>query len=159
MLKKSLIALAVLAITIPAVAGDVKVHSPWPTTYVPQEVTTIDVVLDVGYYIHVKDQKAIKVSQDTSSSSPYTTYTGCKTTAIISNFDASVSGKMKSTSTAGGSWSAKFDGGNTLNIMADPMGQDVEICVTGTKVALEKLVGGAKNVKVAELTIWVLPMS
>jgi hypothetical protein len=159
MLKKSLIALAVLAITIPAVAGDVKVHSPWPTTYVPQEVTTIDVVLDVGYYIHVKDQKAIKVSQDTSATNPYTTYTGCKTTKIISNFDASVSGKMSSSSPAGGSWSAKFDGGSSVSIMADPSGQDVEICVTGTKVALEKLEGGAKNVKVAELTIWVLPAS
>jgi hypothetical protein len=159
MLKKSLIALAVLAITIPAVAGDIKVHSPWPTTYVPQEVTTIDVILDVGYYIHVKDQKAIKVSQDTSSSSPYTTYTGCKTTAIISNFDASVSGKASSSSAAGGSWSAKFDGSSSVSIAANPAGQDVQICVTGTKVALEKLEGGAKNVKVAELTIWVLPAS
>jgi hypothetical protein len=157
MLKKSLIALAVLAITLPAVAGDIKVHTPWPTTYVPQAITTIDVIMDVGFFIHIKDQKPIKVHQDTSAKNPYETYVGCKTTKIISNFDAAVSGKVVGTTDAKGSWKAKFDGESTVNVGAGS--QDVEICVTGTKLKIEKLAGGAKKLKVAELTVMVVPQS
>jgi hypothetical protein len=158
MLKKSLIAIAVLALALPAVAGDLKVHKPWPTTYVAQEVTTIDVVMEVGYYIHVKDQKSIKVSQDTSAKDPYKTYKGCKTTDIISNFDAKVSGSVNAESAAGGSWSAKFNGGGSVTVPAGTT--NVEICVYGSKVAIEKLTGEAgKEVKVATLHIKVVPAS
>ena len=71
MLKKSLIAIAVLSISLPAIAGDIKIHTPWPKAYVPQEITKIDVTLDVGFYIHVVDQDPIKVHQDTSAANPY----------------------------------------------------------------------------------------
>ena len=157
MFKKSLIAIAVLAIALPAVAGDIKVHTPWPKVYVPQEITKIDVTLDVGFYIHVKDQKPIKVHQDTSASNPYQTYKGCKTTEVISNFDAMIYGNVKSTSPAGGSWSATFDGNDETNVSAGS--SNVEICVMGSKVKIDKLQGGAKDVKVAELSIMVLPNS
>ena len=53
MFKKSLIAIAMLAMAFPAFAGSVKIHDPWPTQYVPQEITTIDVTLDVGFFIHI----------------------------------------------------------------------------------------------------------
>jgi len=158
MLKKSLIAIAVLAIALPAVAGDLKVHKPWPTKYVPQEITTIDVVMEVGYYIHVKDQKSIKVTQDTSASDPYKTYKGCKTTDIVSNFDAKVSGSVSKDSAAGGDWSAKFNGGGDVTIPAGTT--NVEICVYGKKVDIGSLTGQAgKEVKVATLHINVVPAS
>jgi hypothetical protein len=158
MLKKSLIAIALLAIALPAVAGDLKVHKPWPTKYVPQEITTIDVVMEVGYYIHVKDQKSIKVSQDTSASDPYKTYKGCKNTDIVSNFDAKVSGSVAAASAAGGSWSAKFDGGSSVTIA--PGTTNVQICVYGKKVDIGSLGGQAgKEVKVAVLHIMVVPAS
>ena len=155
MLKKSLIAIAVLAIALPAIAGDIKVHVPWPKTYVPQEITTIDVILDVGFFIHIKDQDPIKVHQDTTASNPYQTYKGCKTTDVISNFDAKLFGSVKATSAAGGSWSAKFDGSDETHV--HPGTTSVEICVSGSKVKIDKLQGGSKDVKVAELSIMVLP--
>ncbi|MCH8193008.1 MAG: hypothetical protein IIA65_03190 [Planctomycetes bacterium] len=157
MLKKSLIAIAVLAIALPAVAGDIKVHVPWPKAYVPQAITTIDVILDVGFFIHVKDQDPIQVHQVSTADNPFTTYAGCRTTDVISNFDAKLFGKVKSTSDAGGDWSATFDSSDEMHV--HPGTTAVEICVRGVKVKIEKLVGGAKDVKVAELTIWVLPAS
>jgi hypothetical protein len=158
MLKKSLIAIAVLAIALPAVAGDLKVHKPWPTQYVAQEITTIDVVMEVGYYIHVKDQKSIKVSQDTSASDPYKTYKGCKTTDIVSNFDAKVSGSVSAASDAGGEWSAQFNDGGSVVIA--PGTTNVNICVYGKKVAIENLKGQAgTEQKVAVLHIKVVPAS
>ena len=158
MLKKSLIAIALLAIALPAVAGDLKVHTPWPTQYVAQEITTIDVVMDVGYYIHVKDQKSIKVHQNTAASDPYKTYRGCKTTDVISNFDAKISGKVNGTSDAGGDWKALFDGASSVTVA--PGTTNIEICVEGKKVNIEKLKGQAgTEQKVAELHIMVVPAS
>ena len=163
MLKKSLIAIAVLAIALPAVAGDLKVHDPWPTSYVPQKITTIDVILDVGYYIHVKDQKPIEIFQDTSASDPYKTYKGCKTTDIVSNFEAKLSGSFKKIK-GGGDWTATFDGnggGSTI-----PAGvTSTKICVSVKKFNIEDLwetgkpegLAGTKNLKVAELNIMVVP--
>jgi hypothetical protein len=167
MLKKSLIAIAVLAIALPAVAGDLKVHDPWPTTYVPQKITTIDVILDVGYYIHVKDQKPIEIYQDTSASDPYKTYSGCKKTDIVSNFEAKLSGKVTAKSQAGGTWWSKFaiqDGDPTSSLVIPAGKTNVNICVGATKFNIENMVGdsaaglaGSKNLKVAELAIMVVP--
>ena len=169
MLKKSLIAIAVLAIALPAVAGDLKVHDPWPTSYVPQKITTIDVILDVGYYIHVKDQKPIEIYQDTGASDPYKTYSGCKKTDIVSNFEAKLSGKVtKAGSTqAGGSWWSKFaigDGDPTSSLVIPAGKTNVNICVGAKKFNIENMVGdsaaglaGKKNLKVAELAIMVVP--
>jgi hypothetical protein len=163
MLKKSLIAIAVLAIALPAVAGDLKVHDPWPTSYVKQTITTIDVILDVGYYIHVKDQKPIEIWQESSAADPYKTYSGCKTTDVVSNFEAKLSGSFNKTSKAGGDWSAKFNGDSTHTLAAGV--HPVEICVRVVKFNIENLfetgdpagLGGTKNYKVAELKIQVVP--
>ena len=154
MLKKSLIAIAVLAIALPAIAGDVKVHD-WPTVYSKVNVTTIQVCLDVGFFIHIKDQDCIKVTQDTSASNPYKTYTGCITSDVESNFDATLTASITSISSAGGKWSVKLDGGSSVSVPAGD--SDVEICVTGKKVEIGKLHGGDSDVPVAEVTIKVVP--
>jgi len=152
MLKKSLIALAVIAMAMPAFAGKLKVHEPWPTQLVPQEICKIDVVLDVGFYIEIVDEKAIKVEQDTQSSDPAKTYVGCKKTDVKSNFAAQLLVSAAAASAAGGSWSA------TVTPNTVPAGTtNVEICVKGTSVDISKLTGGSKNVKVAEVTVKVLP--
>lgn len=152
MLKKSLIALAVVAIAMPAFAGKIKIHEPWPTALVPQEVAKIDVILDVGFFIEIKDEKAIKVKQDTSSSDPIKTYVGCKKTDVVSNFAAQLMVSAAAASAAGGSWSA------TIDPSTIPAGTtNVEICVKGTGVDISKLTGGSKDVKVATVTVKVLP--
>ncbi len=151
-MKKSLIAIAVVLMAVPAFAGSVKVHEPWPTQLVPVEICKIDVILDVGFYIQIVDEKAIEVTQDTQSSDPAKTYVGCKNTDVKSNFAAQILASIAGTSPAGGEWSV------TVTPNTVPAGTtSVEICVTGKKVDISKLTGGAKNVKVAEVTLKVLP--
>ncbi|MCH8217642.1 MAG: hypothetical protein IH892_12835 [Planctomycetes bacterium] len=168
MLKKSLIAIAVLAIALPAIADfhvdrdpkdhftNIKVHD-WPTSFSKVTVTTIDVCLDVGYFIQILDTDCIKVTQDTGASNPYKTYVGCLLTDIESNFDATLSAKItsKGNSVAKGEWKVKLDGGSSVNIPAGD--SDVEICVTGKKVNINKLHGGDSDVVVAEVTLQVVP--
>ncbi len=152
MLKKSLISIAVLTTTLPSWAGSLKIHDPWPTTLVRQEVTTIDIQLDIGYFIHIYNQNPITVVQDTISTDPYHTYTGCKITAIETNFPAQLLIEVTGASAAGGMWSGII----TPDVV--PAGvTSVYICVIGTNVAIEKLVGDSKGIKAAEATILVSP--
>jgi hypothetical protein len=152
MLKKSLIAVTVLAMCMPAFAGQLKIHGNWPCTYVAQEICKIDVIMDVGYYIQIVKQDAIKVSQDTTSNDPYHTYTGCATKEVKSNFNAALSVSAAATSAAGGSWTATVNP-STVNAGST----QVQFCVTGTGVNIDKLTGGAKDVKVAQITVKVMP--
>jgi hypothetical protein len=152
MLKKSLIAVTVLAMCMPAFAGQLKIHGNWPCTYVAQEVAKIDVIMDVGYYIQIVKQDAIKVTQDTTSNDPYHTYAGCASKDVKSNFNAALSVSAAAKSAAGGSWSATVDPATV------PAGTtSVKFCVKGTGVNIDKLVGGAKDVPVAEITVKVMP--
>jgi len=154
MLKKSLFAVAMLAVVVPAFAGSLKVHEPWPCAPIPQEVCKIDVVMDVGYFITILDQKPITVKQDTTSSKPYSTYTGCKKTDVKSNFNAQLIVSAAASGDAGGSWSVTA---NPTSIPKQKAATSVEICVNGKDVNIDQLTGGAKGVKVAEVTIKVLP--
>ena len=161
MLKKGLIAIAVLAIALPAIADfhpkppkdhftNVKVHD-WPTTFVPVPVTTILVCLDLGFFIQIKDTDCIKVVQDASADNPYKTYRGCVTSAVQSNFNATITASIKDTSPAKGKWKVQLNGGDHVHV---PEGDsDVEICVTGEDVEIGKLHGGDEDVPVAGVTI------
>jgi hypothetical protein len=167
MLKKSLIAIAVLAMVLPAVAGEKKWHE-WETQYVSKEMElAIPVILDVGYYIHVVDQDPIEVTQfdGVPDESPYTTYWGCKLTDIVANFTADISGKATAVSAAGGSWSVYFAPGASVDPWADkvsniiiPKGTtSVFICVLGTDVDISLLEGGSQDVVVAEIDLEIAP--
>ena len=158
--KKCISSIVVLAIALPAVAGDTKVHKPWPTktVYSWQDITTIDVVLDVGYYIDIVNQDDIEVSQTSiNGQDPFFTYLGCSDSEVVSNFHAQMTGDVVATSAAGGDWSVTFNGLDVLEIL--PGSTNVTICVLGQNVMIEQLVdlGGEDNVKVAELTIKVAP--
>ena len=84
MLKKTLIAMAILAIAVPAFAADKvttsKFHEFVPvTTYTYVTAAVIDVCMDVGYWIQIDvPGTCIEVQQDANASNPYTTYSGCK---------------------------------------------------------------------------------
>ena len=159
MLKKSLIAIAVLAVVAPAFAGSVMVHDPWTYTkvYTPVPVATIDVIMDVGYYINIVDITPIKISQNGSvgNGNPYINYKGCATTDVQTNFAATLSATVASKNTAVGD-SSHYS--VTLNPTSIPVGTTpVQICVTGVNLDITALTGGAKDQKVAEVTISVLP--
>jgi len=159
MLKKSLIAVALLAMAMPAFAGTIKVHTPWPCAPIPQEVAKIKVTMDVGWWINVTNQDPIKVDQDTSSTDPFHTYVGCSGKRDVkSNFNAQFVLEVKPVDfagnalPAGGNWSATAD--------PNPIGPGttkVVFCVKGTDVKIENLTGGSTNLQVATLSVKVLP--
>jgi len=175
MLKKSLIAIAVLAIALPAVAGDFKTHS-WQTTYVAETVNTdIKVIMDVGYYIHIVNQDDIEVSQFDGlapDESPYNTYWGCNLTDIISNFDAHITMKVTDEGKVGPdvAWKgyfvpAVYDGTSAINqynhktdsLNVNNTTVSTLICVLGTDVDLTGLPGGSTDVHVATVDFTVIP--
>jgi hypothetical protein len=150
-MKRISIALLLGTCVLPAMAGEIKIHN-WPTTYIPQLVATIDVQMNVGYYIHIIDQKALTVVQDTQANDPYHTYVGCKSSEVETNFPCILSAEATATSPAGGTWVP------SINPEYLPIGTStIDICVVGYNVKIEELVGGAKNLKVAEISIFVLP--
>ena len=115
MLKKSLIALAILAIAVPALAGNPKItekfHKPWEshTVYEWKDIATFDVVMDVGYWIQIELEGDIEVSQDASLGNPYYSYSGClEDVEVKTNFPATLKSKAAKASAAGGKWKAKM---------------------------------------------------
>jgi hypothetical protein len=85
MLKRSLIAVvAVAVLATVAQAGYIKTHD-WPTTYVPQELTSIPVLVDVGYYVRVMQQdRTIKMHQLTGAP---TNFSGSVVINVRTNFN------------------------------------------------------------------------
>jgi len=162
MFKKSLIAIALLAVAMPAFAVTSKAakqDDPWTfhKVYDKMEVAKIDVIMDVGYYINIVDISAIKISQNGSvgNGNPYINYKGCGTTDVQTNFAATLSATVASLNTA---VAASDHYSVTLTPTSIPVGTTpVQICVTGVNLDITALTGGAKDQKVAEVTIYVLP--
>jgi hypothetical protein len=161
MLKKSLIAIAVLAIAMPCFAGTLKVHGDWSQTtvitYDPMLVATIDVLINVGYYIHLVDQDAITITQ--CDLAVYD-YCGSYTTATVSNFRAQVSANIAADagSAAGGTWT--ITGISTLSNDDDiiEIGDDeLTIGIKGEALAIAGLTAGTADYKVANLNVLVIP--
>ena len=132
-------------------AGEVKAHT-WPCNPTPVgHVAVVDVLLDVGYYIHVMDQSPLVVTQDRQSINPYRTYSGCKTTAVTANFNAELRVSARATSLAIGLWTPRV-----TPRFVDPGTTDIKICVTGRNVNITRLNAGRENVRVAELRMEVI---
>lgn len=175
MLKKSLIAVAILAIVLPALAGDTvtasKFHKNWPgqtvKTWNYQDVKCINVVMDVGYWIEVKYNGDIEVQQDAALASAwgksvFETYSGCLANGgidVLTNFHAALKAKAEAKSAAGGTWAATIGGASIFEVAANTQYTDVSVCVTGKDVKIKNLqaAGGADNLKVAEVCIQVIP--
>jgi len=151
MLKRSLIAVvAVAVLATVAQAGYIKTHD-WPTTYVPQELTSIPVIVDVGYYVKVMDQtKTIKMHQLTGAP---TNFSGNTTIKVRTNFNLTLSCAInpKGNVTAS-SWGCSLspenvDAGTTT---------DVVVTATANGLAVENVPANTE-VEVATVKISVVP--
>lgn len=112
----------------------------------------VNVTTDVGYFISIDNTNPIKVTSNQASSDPLHTYQGSGTYTFESNFVAQLTTNIQPTSPAGGIWSAS----------ATPSIVGIGTTVVTIKVNVQhldvlKLVGGTAEVKIAELTISVLP--
>lgn len=143
MLKKALF-LGILL--VPAITG----RADLPT--ITGNLQDISCLLEIGYYVNVEDQTPMILERVASSADPFRTYYGCRNTGITCNFALNLSVYVKATSVAEGNWSV-----TNSHQMLSPGTTNVEFCVRGENVHIERLTGGGR-VKVAELHIGVIPL-
>jgi len=149
MLKRSLIAVAAVAVLASiAPAGEIKLHN-WPTKFIPQEIAEIPVVMDVGFWVRIKDQDKLKIKLNQVD---IHTYSGCTDMVVQCNFDLTLSCSISPTGEVGGKYSCSING---ADIFAP--GGTAEVCATLKEANLGDQPGGSKNVKVATVKISVVP--
>jgi hypothetical protein len=128
------------------------------TTYQYEPIGVMDVCLDMGYFINVRDTDDIEVSQSTMhGGNPFTTYYGCGEMEVYATFPIMLKTTVTPTSLAGGNWSATLNNQSTLAL---PIGAtSVAVCVLGMEVQTHQLIThqAQENVPVAEVTIQVIP--
>lgn len=160
MLKKTLIAIAILCLAVPAFGGTEvtkKIHG-FTKAYEWAEVSSVNVCLDVGYWIQINFRgKCIEVQQNSALGNPLKSYSGClDNVSVKTNFFATLKAKAVADSPAGGKWTATLDGGATMDV--DPGETKIDVCVVGLDVKIEKLVANAGTKQtVAVVTVYVLP--
>jgi hypothetical protein len=153
-MKKGLFAVAVVVLmAVVAQAGEIKYHE-WPCAPIAQEISTIPVVMDVGYWVKIKDQGDLKITlkQDTIH-----TYSGCTTAVVETNACLTFSCSISKISRDGlvvvpGTYSCSVSPANI-----DAPGGKLAICAKITDADLSKVPGGSKNVHVANVTVRVVP--
>jgi hypothetical protein len=151
MMKGCLTTAAVLAIlAVGAQAGEIKTHE-WPCQFVALEITSIPVVMDVGYYVRIKNQDTlrIKLVQDEQD---IHTFKGCTDMTVESNFNLTLSASISKTGAIDGSYSV------TLNPTdANAGSTTVQVCATLKNANLTGQPAGTKDVQVATVKIKVKP--
>jgi hypothetical protein len=151
MMKGCLTTAAVVAILAVGVqAGEIKTHE-WPCQFISLEITSIPVVMDIGYYVRIKDQDQlrIKLVQDETDIHKFK---GCTDMIVESNFNCILSSSIAKTGAIDGSYSSSLDPTNC------PAGSTtVKVCATLTNANLTGQPAGTTNVQVATVKIKVKP--
>jgi hypothetical protein len=153
-MKKVLFAVAAVALlAVAAQAGEIKYHE-WPCAPIPQEITTIPVVMDVGYWVRIKDQDKLKIvlKQDAIHD-----YSGCTNANVETNsslkFSSSISKVKKDGSdVVPGDYSSSVSPADI-----DAPGGTLTVCAKIVKADLSKVPGGSKGVHVGNVTVKVIP--
>ena len=137
--------IALLAAAAPA--GEIKTYD-WPCGYLPQEMATIPVVMDVGFWVQILNQDAvIKLHQV-----KIRTYEGCVDLIVRCNFDLTMSCSIVPTGAIGGHYSCSVQ-----NADIDAPGSTAVLCARLTNADLRGRPGGSRNVHVATVTVKVVP--
>jgi hypothetical protein len=148
MLRKGVFLLAAFVLLCNVVqAGEIKFHE-WPYVYIPQEVATIDVVMDVGYWVEIVNQEdKIKLEQEDIH-----TYQGCLELIVRCNFDLTLSCSITPTGAITGQYSCWFQQWDI-----DAPGGTATLCASLKNAALGAQPGGIKDVHVASVVISAVP--
>jgi len=150
-MKKVMLSLAVLALLATGVqAGEIKTHD-WPCTFVSLEITSIPVVMDIGYYVKIKDQDKLKIKLVQSETDIHK-FTGCTDMVVESNFALVLSCSISKTGAIAGDYSCSIDPANC------PAGSTtVKVCATLANANLTGQPAGTTDVQVATVKIKVKP--
>lgn len=135
-------------LAVAAQAGELKIHN-WPCAFIPQEIAEIPVVMDIGYWVKIKDQDKLKIKLSQISIHEYE---GCTDMNVECNFNITLSCSISATGAVGGKYSCWINGGDI-----NAPGGTAQVCAKLKDANLKDQPGGTKNVKVATVKIWVLP--
>jgi len=150
MSRRSVLIVGLLAVlwTVAAPAGEIRTDY-WPCALVPQEITTIPVLMDVGYWVEIVNQDAfIKLKQITMN-----TYEGCTNLRVRCNADLIVNCSILPTGAVPGTYSCSISG--SANVKCP--GGTVTVCAKLKNPNLTSQPGGSVNVHVANVAITVVP--
>jgi hypothetical protein len=101
MVKKSIIALAVVALMVTVAQADdpsIKRDGDWPWTYKAIDLCVMPVYMDVGHYVQMKEchKREVKVKQiDCPSGREFPCYSGCEEFEVRANFPAIFGGDLE----------------------------------------------------------------
>ena len=150
-MKRSFFAVAaVTLLAMTAQAGEIKTYD-WPCQFISQELTTIPVVMDVGYWVRIKDQNKLKIKLQQKD---IHTYEGCTDMKVECNLNITLSSSISATGAVPGNYSCSLDPADI-----DSPGGTVTVCAKLTNADLSKTPGGSKDVHVATVLIKVKPIS
>lgn len=155
MLKKSLfVVAAVTLLAVAAQAGEIKIHN-WPTSYIPQEVTEIPVLMDVGYWVSIKDQDKLKIKLQQKNIHEYE---GCTDIKVSCNFELTLSTSISPVKVDGNN---VIDGKYSSSVSPADLGVGLEqtatVCAKILEANLSTVTGGTKDVHVATVKVKVVP--
>jgi hypothetical protein len=148
-MKRILLTIATVALLATmSQAGEIKIHE-WPCEFIFQEVATIPVIMDVGFWIKIKDQSKLKIKLSQKSIHEYE---GCTDMKVECNLNIALSCSISATGAVPGNYSCSL---SPTDI--DSPGGTVTVCAKLKNANLSKTPGGSKNVHVATVTIKVKP--
>lgn len=130
-----------------APAGEIRWHL-WPCAPMPQEITSIPVIMDVGYWVEIVNQgDVIKLKQVNIH-----TYEGCTDLVVRTNTDIRLSCSISPNGKVPGTYSCSITGADI-----DAPGGHANICAKLTEANLSAVPGGTTNLQVAVVTVRVVP--
>jgi hypothetical protein len=151
MAQKILAVIAWVAVsTATASAGEIRLPS-WPSRYQPLEILDVPVVMDLGFFVRIKDPGPIKLQQQSIN-----IYSGCVNLLVESNFDLRLDSKVVPTGAVPGMYSSSIIPPDVDAPGAPPDTIPV-LCVKLQNPDLRGRPGGARNVHVATVVISVAP--
>lgn len=154
MLKKSLFVVALVAmLAVMAQAGEIKTHQ-WPTGgYVPMKITEIPVTMDVGYWVRIVDQDALKIKMNQVQIHEYS---GCTAMTVQCNFNVILSCSISPAlnNPVPGDYSCSI-----TNPTINSPGGTTDVCAKLLNANLGTTPGGTNNIHVATVIINVVPAS
>ena len=151
-MKKSLIAMSIFALAMPAFAGQLtKIHN-WEVNWKKEVLAEIDVVACVGYYFYLEDEDDIEVSQSEGKNE----FEGCSDERTVeTNFAATLYAKV--IGAVKGTFKVGFGAIGGPTELSIPAGQtNIILCVEASNVELTSLTAGEYQ-KIATITLEITP--
>jgi hypothetical protein len=167
MVKKSIFALAVVALLVTVVHADdptIKRDGDWPWTYKAIDLCKFPVYMDVGHYVQLKEchKRELKLKQVDCDSigkggGDFPCYSGCEEIEVKANFPAIFGAKLSKIGGILKDTSVYWTGDDNQIDGSTGGWEKLEVCIDAWKAEIWRASEPDDKLKVGELTINVKP--